>query len=137
MPTNRARPPTVQPLPARVSTSSLVRLATEHNEVDKVVDMVSKKLAGTQPLGLLGLVKVSKRDLLRPRLFPVFLVAALGRNDSEHDAAHLWRCRDAVFEARVGFRAVLLLRGEEALHIVQGLAQARESVKGSHGFASP
>ena len=95
------------------------------------------RLAGTQPLGLLGLVKVCKLDILRLRLFLAFLVAALGRNDFVHDATHLWRRRGAVFEVRVGVRAVLLLRGEEALHIVQGLAQARESVKGSHGVASP
>ena len=85
--------------------------------------LLSEKLAGTQPLGLLGLVKVSKLELLRPRLFPVFVVAALGRNDSEHGATRLWQCQGAVFEVRVGFRAVLLLRGKEALHIAQGLAQ--------------
>ena len=88
----------------------------EHDEVGNVVDLLSKKRAGTQPLGLLGLVKVSKLGLLRPRLFPVFLVAALSRNDSEHDTTHLWRCRDAVFEVRAGFRVVLLLRGDGSSH---------------------
>ena len=103
----------------------------------KVVDLLFEELAGTQPLGLLGLVKVSKLDLLRLRLFLVFLVAALGRNDFEHNAAHLWRCRGVVLEDCFGFRIFVLLRGEEALHIIQGFAQAREGVNGSNGFASP
>ena len=72
----------------------------------KADGLLYQKLVGTQPLGLLGVVKVRKPGLPRPRRFPVFLVAALGRSDSEHDATRLWRCRVAVFEVRVGFRAV-------------------------------
>ena len=61
------RPPILQPpsyLPAGVLASPIGHIGAfvEHDEVDKVVDLLSEKLAGTQPLGLLGLVKVSKLD---------------------------------------------------------------------------
>ena len=112
MPTNRQWPPILQPpsyLHAGVFASSLVRAATSSSTMRwaKLLILLSKKLEGTQPLGLLGLVKVSKLDLLHPRLVPVFLVTALGRNESEHDATHLWRRRDAVFEARACFLSCL------------------------------
>ena len=42
----------------------------------------------------------------------------------------------AVFEGRICFRLFMTLRCEEALHIIQGLAQAWAGVNGSYGLAS-
>ena len=67
----------------------------------------------------------------------LFIVSVLGRNDFEHDATHPWWRWGAVFDGHLGFRVFVLLRGEEALHIIQGLAQAWEGFNGSDGFASP
>ena len=60
MPTNWVRPPTLLPpsyLPAGVFTISFCQIGglIEHDEVDKVVDLLFQELAEAQPLGLLGL----------------------------------------------------------------------------------